>query len=131
MWSGLLKVDVSIWAILKGYVKNHNQPEGCIVECYIYEEAIEFCSEYLFNVEAIGLLKSHFIKKKDDNNKTGQPMVTFSQDLLCQAHRYVLNNGDKIQPYIKEHMNYIRHINPVRSMRENCIADEHNKSFIN
>jgi len=56
---------------LKGYVKNRNRPERCIIECYIYEEAIEFCSEYLINVKVIGILRSHFIKRKDDNNKTG------------------------------------------------------------
>ena len=82
--------------ILKGYVKNHNRPEGCIIEYYIYEEAIEFCSEYISNVEAIRLPQSYFIKRKDDNNKTGQSMVTISQDLWCQAHRYVLNNSDKV-----------------------------------
>jgi len=49
--------------ILKGYVKNHNRPEGCIVECYIYEEAIEVCSKYLTNIEAIRLPKSHFGKR--------------------------------------------------------------------
>ncbi|RVW62905.1 hypothetical protein CK203_059764 [Vitis vinifera] len=26
--------------VLKGYVRNHNHPEGCIVECYIAEEVI-------------------------------------------------------------------------------------------
>ena len=41
--------------VLKGYVQNPNHPEGCIVECYIIEEAIEFCIEYLSNVEAIGI----------------------------------------------------------------------------
>ena len=48
-----------------------------------------------------------------------------------QAHRYVLNNSDEVQPYIKEHMDYIMHINPVRSRRKKWVADEHNKSFIN
>ena len=33
--------------VLKGYVCNHNQPEGCITKCYMAEEAVEFCSEYL------------------------------------------------------------------------------------
>ena len=41
--------------ILKGYVKNRSRPEGCIVERYILEEAIEFCTDYLSNVESIGL----------------------------------------------------------------------------
>ncbi|RVW89710.1 hypothetical protein CK203_047225 [Vitis vinifera] len=38
--------------VLKGYVRNRNRPEGCIAECYIAEEAIEFCTEYLSNVDA-------------------------------------------------------------------------------
>ena len=41
--------------ILKGYVRNQTLPEGCIVECYIVEEGIEFYSEYLSGVTIIGL----------------------------------------------------------------------------
>nr|XP_004512662.1 uncharacterized protein LOC101489810 [Cicer arietinum] len=33
--------------ILKGYVKNPHRPEASIVERYIAEEAIEFCSDYM------------------------------------------------------------------------------------
>ncbi|XP_057802767.1 uncharacterized protein LOC131018047 [Salvia miltiorrhiza] len=33
--------------VLKSYVRNRNRPEGCMAECYIAEEAVEFCSEYL------------------------------------------------------------------------------------
>ena len=86
--------------ILKRYVKNRNRPEGCIIKCYISEEVIKFCSEYLTDVEAIGIPKSQFSKRKDNNNKTGQSMITISQDLLCQAYRYVLNNNDEVQHYI-------------------------------
>ena len=41
--------------VLKGYVRNRTQPEGCIIECYIVEEAIEFCLEFLLGVTTIGL----------------------------------------------------------------------------
>ena len=41
--------------VLKRYVRNRNHPKGCIVECYILEEAIEFCTKYLSNVEASGI----------------------------------------------------------------------------
>ena len=41
--------------MLKGYVQNRTQPKGCIVECYIAEEGIEFCTKYLSNVDAIGI----------------------------------------------------------------------------
>lgn len=30
---------------LKCYVRNHNCPEGCIVESYFVEEALAFCAE--------------------------------------------------------------------------------------
>ena len=33
--------------IFKGYTKNHHVPEALIVERYITEEALEFCSNYL------------------------------------------------------------------------------------
>ncbi|XP_027915074.1 uncharacterized protein LOC114174430 [Vigna unguiculata] len=46
--------------ILKGYVKNQYRPEASIVERYIAEEAIEFCTDYLSQVEAIGVPKSRY-----------------------------------------------------------------------
>ncbi|KAL5550667.1 hypothetical protein UlMin_000843 [Ulmus minor] len=44
--------------ILKGYVRNRSRPEGCIIECYVVEEAVEFCSEYLESAQTIGIPKS-------------------------------------------------------------------------
>ena len=43
--------------ILKSYVRNRNRPESCIVECYTYKKAVEFCNECLSNIEGIGLPK--------------------------------------------------------------------------
>ncbi|XP_035845327.1 uncharacterized protein LOC118491566 [Helianthus annuus] len=36
---------------LKNYVKNPARPEGCIAECYVFEEALTFCSMYLKDVQ--------------------------------------------------------------------------------
>ena len=44
--------------IQKGYVKNSCRPKAYTVERYIVEEAVKFCSNYLDEVEAIGLFKS-------------------------------------------------------------------------
>ena len=66
--------------ILKGYVRNWNWPEGCIVECYTYEEAIEFYNEYLSNVEAIGLPKRGCTKITEDYGKSGQIVITVNKD---------------------------------------------------
>ena len=79
--------------ILKGYIRNQNRPEGCIVELYIYEEATEFCNEYLLNIEAIGLPKRGCTKVTNSFGKIGQIVITVNKKLLCQARRYVLNNS--------------------------------------
>jgi len=117
--------------LLNGFVKNHNQPKECIIECYIYEEAVVFFSKYLTNVEVIKLPKSHYTKRKASNGTRELRMDIISKDLFYQAHRYVLNNSDEVQPYINEYIYYIRRINPVRLRKEKWIIDEHNKSFIN
>jgi len=41
--------------ILKAYVKNHYLPEASMIERYIAEESIEFCSEYMSKANPIGL----------------------------------------------------------------------------
>ena len=80
--------------ILKKYVRNQIQPKGCIIECYIYEEAVEFCKEYFSNVKIIRLPKP--IQRTDDNGTSALYVVPISNDLLCQAQRYVLNNTEEV-----------------------------------
>ena len=50
--------------MLKGYVRNRTRPKGCIAECYIAKEGIEFCTEYLSNVDAIGIPSTSNIDQK-------------------------------------------------------------------
>ena len=87
--------------VLKGYVQNRNHLKGCIVECYIVEKAIEFCTEYLSNMDAIRVLSSTNV-----DHKVGAPIprghiTEVDSNLLLQAHHYVLENTTIIQPYIK------------------------------
>jgi len=44
--------------ILKGYTKNLHCPKTSIVERYIAEEAIEFCSQYIEKAKPIGIPES-------------------------------------------------------------------------
>ena len=55
--------------ILKGYVKNRSCLEGCIVERYVVEEAVEFRTKFLSNVQSIGLPKSHIFGGKKEGKK--------------------------------------------------------------
>ncbi|RVW86524.1 hypothetical protein CK203_042135 [Vitis vinifera] len=50
--------------VLKAMYEIIIRPEGCTVECYIAEEGIEFCSEYLSNVDAIGIPSTSNIDQK-------------------------------------------------------------------
>lgn len=57
--------------ILKRYMKNLHCPEASIVERYVAEQAIEFCSDYMSEVDAIGIPKSHH----DERRKVRVPKV--------------------------------------------------------
>ena len=87
--------------VLKGYVRNRNRPEGCIAECYIAEEAIEFCTEYLSNVDAIGIPISANIDQKVGAPIPGGQVVTIDSNLWLHAHHYVLENTTIVQSYIE------------------------------
>ena len=78
--------------VLKGYVRIRNLPAGCIVECYITEEAIEFCTEYLSNVDAIGVPSSTNVDNKVGAPILGGHIIEVDSNLLLQAHHYVLKN---------------------------------------
>ena len=87
---------------LKGYVRNHHRPEGCIAECYVAEEALEFCSDYLKNRKSIGKPHEHV----DERIRSGKPLSKATIDavdaqLLDQAHLYVLRNTAVVEPYIE------------------------------
>jgi len=89
--------------VLKGYVRNRNRPEGCIAEGYIVEEAVEFCTEFLHDWMPIGLGKAI---DRGQNDEVGRPSSAAShmnpeKEQLMQAHLYVLENTDDVQPYIE------------------------------
>lgn len=103
--------------VLKQHVRNHNRPEGCIAQWYITEEAIEFCTEFLHGLDAVGVRNSRNKTTNDDDNgiDDGKPIggakVTEVDELSWeQAHRYVLQNTHDIQPYI-EYVIYLSILN--------------------
>ena len=82
--------------ILKGYVKNHYRPEASMIERYITEESIEFCSEYMSKENPISLPANswhhmHSISKC----LHGEHVVRKSRLEVLQAHLYILNNTNE------------------------------------
>ena len=112
--------------VLKGYVKNRNRPEGCIVESYIAEESVEFCSEYLSTTEAIGLPKTTNIDCKGLSIGIPSPVNRCEWEIACL---YTLHNRVEVEPFIEVHLQELRDRNPRRGRNERLVQDEHNRTF--
>ncbi|KAE8701949.1 hypothetical protein F3Y22_tig00110503pilonHSYRG00256 [Hibiscus syriacus] len=116
---------------LKGYVRNHHRPEGCIAECYVAEEALEFCSDYLKNMKSIG--NPH--ERVDERIRTGKPLSRGTVEvvdakLLDEAHLYVLRNTADVEPYIEQHMLELKNHNPRASRNSKWLQTQHSRTFI-
>ncbi|KAI5351285.1 hypothetical protein L3X38_004176 [Prunus dulcis] len=114
--------------VLKGYVQNRTRPEGCIAEQYIAEEAVEFCTQHLSDVSTVGVPSSQ--KMGVSKPLSGCTVSVVDQDLLNQAHLYVLENTEEVLPYIEQHMIHIRTAYPKFRKRTKWLQDKHNSTFI-
>ncbi|KAM6593613.1 hypothetical protein CsatA_001316 [Cannabis sativa] len=118
--------------VLKSYVRNHYRPEASMVECYISEEAVEFCSEYIAGVDTIGITKPRNSSDEFDKGLRGKgEMVTVSKAELDQAQLVLMHNNAEVQPYITEHMELLQSMIPRgHKNKQKWVIDEHRKTFI-
>ncbi|BBN69047.1 transposable element gene [Prunus dulcis] len=114
--------------VLKGYVQNRTRPEGCIAERYIAEEAVEFCTQHLSDVSTVGVPSSQ--KMGVSKPLSGCTVGVVDQDLLNQAHLYILENTEEVLPYIEQHMIHIKTAYPKFRKRTKWLQDKHNSTFI-
>jgi len=114
--------------IFKGYVKNPYRPEAFIVERYIVEEAIEFCTTYMLEVDAIGVPRSRYEGRHEGKGTRGVRIFQKDRQQVLQAHLYILNNTDDAHPYIQEHKMLLKTMNPRAN--EKWLFNEHNNTFL-
>ena len=93
--------------VLKGYTKKQYRPEASIVERYVAEEPIEFCSVYISNTEPVGLPQSHHHSMTQGRGTRRFNVVTMDRKRLSQAHLHVLNNTIEVMPYIDCHKQHL------------------------
>lgn len=93
--------DLRYMKILKIYVWNHNRPEGCIIKCYVIEEALEFCAEYMSNMCTIGLPLGHKQNLSIDKPLSSGKQVQVNPNSLDQAYLYILHNIREVEPHIR------------------------------
>jgi hypothetical protein len=99
---------------LKGYVHTKSHPEGSIYASYKFDEILTFCSQFLRGCET---RFTRQVRNGEDLDNATSNMNPFFRSLgrglsgkcttsldyktWLQAHRYVLFNYDKIEPYLK------------------------------
>jgi len=114
--------------IFKGYVKNLYCPEASIVERYIVEETIEFCTTYMSELEAVGVPKSMHEAMCEGKGTRSVRVVQKDQHEVLQGHLYILNNTNDVLPYIDAHKMLLKSMNPRAN--EKWLLTEHNKTFL-
>ncbi|XP_042460530.1 uncharacterized protein LOC122044052 [Zingiber officinale] len=117
--------------VLKSYVGSRKYPEGCIVRRYAAEEAVEFCSKHLNDLDPVGVPKS----LRDPNASipgfsASNSSIIVQQIDLQQAHLTVLENTEEISSYIIEHKSFLKTMFPKKQKDARWIQDAHNKRFI-
>ncbi|XP_074297804.1 uncharacterized protein LOC141628581 [Silene latifolia] len=113
--------------VYKDYTSNRYRPEGCIAERAIIDEALSYCYTHLANSELLGIPKNRHSSWMMGKGLRGHVRQDMAFDKWHTTHTYVLHNEDEVQPYIEEHMVFLRDI--YRNKTEMWIASEHNKMF--
>ncbi|KAL3621781.1 hypothetical protein CASFOL_034441 [Castilleja foliolosa] len=113
--------------ILKGYVKNPHRPKASIIERYVAEEAIEFCTQYLSETKSIGHRTTRHEGRGQGKGTIGGRVKNAEREEVLKAHLYVLNNAPEVQPYLDAHMTLLKEQNPRKT--ERWLVNAHNKSF--
>jgi len=110
--------------VLKKYVHNRARPEGSISKGYGTEEVIEFCVDFIPDINPVGVPQSRHEGRLRGKGTLGKKQIYSDWDSFNQAHYTVLHNSSLVAPYIEEHKNTLRSL-----MAEECIEKEHLKTF--
>jgi len=95
---------------LKALVKNRAHPEGSIAEGYRNEECMTFCSRFIEgttrftrpsrNPEVSDKIKDMYLfDSAEESIRKASIVAQFSNQLLVQAHRYVLRHCDELENF--------------------------------
>ncbi|KAL6189211.1 hypothetical protein ACLB2K_040601 [Fragaria x ananassa] len=120
--------------VFKGMVHNRTFLEGCIAECYIVEEAIEFLEERMLPEDAttIRIPKSSRPGLLNGCKRLSAPkIVTANGKLLDIAHLCILQNCEDVQPYFKEHIEFLELSFPYNINNPKWMKDKRNQTFPN
>ena len=78
--------------------------------------------------ESIEIPKSRHADNYECRGTKGLNDKSMAHDVVLQAHFYILNNFDEVQPYIATHKGLVKKKYP--QMSDKLLLTEHNKTFI-
>jgi hypothetical protein len=119
--------------VIKGYVRNRSHPDGSIVQGWLTEECISFCTNYLDIEDPVGLPQNKYLRRFEGvGHKNGRKelhvhMSGRTSD-FDRANLVALQHIDLIDPWLKEHKTMIENSGKPM-MTEAEIYREHNSSF--
>ncbi|XP_026440636.1 uncharacterized protein LOC113339610 [Papaver somniferum] len=113
--------------VIKGHVRNKNQPCGCIAEENVAEETIEIYCEYHKSIRTIGIpLDRHNTSQEGEPLSAEEPCIA-TPEQLRQAHFYVMQNTPEIEPYIDRHKLYLE--TNYSTKKRAWLEKEHSNTF--
>ncbi|XP_024177982.1 uncharacterized protein LOC112183897 [Rosa chinensis] len=112
--------------VCKGYVRNKTHPEGCIAECYIAEEALEFLGELFFDDRTVGIPKENITADKPTSGATVESV--YGKEFQ-QAHLCVLQNTEEFRSYFLEHTEQLKREFPKYKKNKKWLVDKQNMTF--
>jgi len=95
--------------VLKKYVHNRARPEGSIAKGFGTEEVIEFCVDFIPDLDPIGVPESRHEGRLSGKRTLGKKAyISRDNDSFRKAHYTVLQNSTLVDPYIEEHKDIVR-----------------------
>jgi hypothetical protein len=114
--------------ILKKYVHQHAQPEGSIAKGYGTEEVIEFCVDFIPDLDPIGVPESRHEGRLGGKGTLGKKIyISTGDDSFNKAHYIVLSSSSVVEPYIEVHKEFLQSQNPEKN--EAWITCQHMETF--
>ena len=100
-------------SVLKKYVRNRSRTEGCVAKGCGTEEVIEFCVDFIDDINPIGVPMSRHEGRLKGKGILGKKFnMHIPESEIRKANLNVLQNSSLVAPYMDEHMNIVRSGNP-------------------
>jgi hypothetical protein len=101
---------------LKKYVHNRARPEGSIAKGYEIEEVIEFCVDFIPDLDLISVSESWHEERISGKGTLGnKTYIGKEDDYFCKAHYIVLQNSSLVDLYNEVHKDIVRSEFPRRT----------------